>query len=153
MNKTEKTLESIGENIGFFTAQSGLRLQQGVRSLRKGFQRSQNGEPTMPEAPEHEEQSTEGAENQTTEGSPGNPTMERAEVWVDRIGEHYHQLTGFASLYVLRATARMREEAEDIWVEAQTLRGGKHATRDDKEKQAATHDDTSTKEETQQPDQ
>jgi len=129
MDKTGKTLENIGENIGFFTAQSGLRLQQGVRSLRKGFQRGQNGKPTDAKGTEKKDQTAAKADH---------PTVNRAEAWVDRAGERCRQLTSFASLYVLRATARMREEVEDIWVEAQTVRGGQPVTRGEKVEQKTT---------------
>jgi hypothetical protein len=50
--------------------------------------------------------------------------MQRAEVLVDRLGErigHYVALFGFK---LLRFAARAKEEAEDIWAEAQSVRRG-----------------------------
>jgi hypothetical protein len=49
-------------------------------------------------------------------------TMQRAEEMVDRIGErigHYATVIGHE---ILRLGARAREEAEDIWAEAQHIR-------------------------------
>jgi hypothetical protein len=50
--------------------------------------------------------------------------MERAEELADRLGErisHYASLVGFK---LMQFAARAREEAEDIWAEAQSLRRG-----------------------------
>lgn len=49
-------------------------------------------------------------------------TMDRAEELADRLGEqvgHYVSLFGHS---ILKCVARAREEAEDIWAEAQALR-------------------------------
>jgi hypothetical protein len=51
-------------------------------------------------------------------------TMERAEEMVDQMGErigHYATLVGHG---LLKLAARAREEAEDIWAEAQNIRRG-----------------------------
>ena len=57
----------------------------------------------------------------------GLPT-ERAEVVVDRLGERLgHWLSG-AGHQVRKAAALAREEAEDIWAEAQAIRHGEHAS-------------------------
>jgi hypothetical protein len=53
------------------------------------------------------------------------PTMHRAEEAVDRMAErigHYAGAVGRAALWLF---ARAREEAEDIWAEAQSIRESK----------------------------
>jgi hypothetical protein len=50
--------------------------------------------------------------------------MERAEEIVDRVAERVSQLTSTWGRKLLRLTARVREEAEDIWAEAQSIRRG-----------------------------
>jgi hypothetical protein len=50
--------------------------------------------------------------------------MERAEEMVDRIAERVSELTSVWGRKVLRLAARAREEAEDIWAEAQAIRRG-----------------------------
>ena len=57
-------------------------------------------------------------------GSNKAPAMERAEALADRLGEqisHYASVFGFK---ILQFAARAKEEAEDIWAEAQNIRRG-----------------------------
>jgi hypothetical protein len=59
---------------------------------------------------------------QPAEAGADHAAMQRAEEMVDRIAErigHYAQVFGHE---VLRLGARAREEAEDIWAEAQHIR-------------------------------
>jgi hypothetical protein len=49
-------------------------------------------------------------------------TMARAEELVDQFGERVGQFATLAGLRILQLAARAREEAEDIWAEAQHLR-------------------------------
>lgn len=48
--------------------------------------------------------------------------MERAEALVDQLGERVGRWASLAGLRLTRATARAREEAEDIWAEAHAIR-------------------------------
>jgi hypothetical protein len=63
----------------------------------------------------------------STEGqSSTSPTMRRAEESVDRMAErvgHYASVIGQKLAWL---AARAREEAEDIWAEAQAIRRGEH---------------------------
>ncbi len=52
-------------------------------------------------------------------------TTERAEEVFDEFGQRIGVFALVARDYLVRATARAREEAEDIWAEAQHLRGRK----------------------------
>ena len=57
------------------------------------------------------------------------PVMQRAEELADRLGErisHYASLLGFK---FLQFVARAREEAEDIWAEAQNIRSSRQPQR------------------------
>ncbi len=47
---------------------------------------------------------------------------QRAEVIVDRMGERVGYLASSMAQRIRIAAARAREEAEDIWVEAQSMR-------------------------------
>ena len=62
-------------------------------------------------------------------GRPGRPATERAEELVDRMGEGVGQLASLAGWRLLRAAAFVREEAEDVWAEAQSLRHTQGARR------------------------
>ncbi len=55
-------------------------------------------------------------------GGPSRPATERAEELVDRVGESVGHLASLAGWRLLRAAAFVREEAEDVWAEAQNLR-------------------------------
>ena len=50
------------------------------------------------------------------------PTMERAEEVVDRLGQRAGQIGLEVGQRLRRLAARAREEAEDIWAEAQSVR-------------------------------
>jgi hypothetical protein len=50
--------------------------------------------------------------------------IRRAEELVDRIGMRVGEVTSFLGHQLLKLGARVREEAEDIWAEAQNLRRG-----------------------------
>ena len=56
-------------------------------------------------------------------GATRSPT-ERAEALVDRLGGRLGFFAGLTALQLRRATARAREEAEDLWAEAQSIRRG-----------------------------
>lgn len=64
-----------------------------------------------------------GAEHAGAE-HPEDDRLRRAEEWVDRIGVRVGEATAFLGHQLLRLSARVREEAEDIWAEAQNLRRG-----------------------------
>ena len=53
-------------------------------------------------------------------------SAERAEVLVDQMGERLGHFLSIAGHQLRKATARAREEAEDIWAEAQSIRRGEH---------------------------
>ncbi len=50
----------------------------------------------------------------------------RAEELVDRLGERLGRFFGASGHQLRKATARAREEAEDIWAEAQAIRRREH---------------------------
>ena len=55
------------------------------------------------------------------------PAMERAEELVDRLGERTAALASLAGLRLRKLAARAREEAEDVWAEAQSVRDKKQS--------------------------
>ncbi len=48
--------------------------------------------------------------------------LDRAEALLDQMGQRLGQLASRAGRGLLRATARAREEAEDMWAEARSIR-------------------------------
>jgi hypothetical protein len=68
--------------------------------------------------------------NGTAADESRSQTMQRAEELADRLGEQVgHYVSAFGHS-VLRWAARAREEAEDIWAEAQDLRERQRAAGD-----------------------
>ena len=61
------------------------------------------------------------AEAQATEPPP-EPAEERAEALLDALGQRVGALSAYAVFVLRKYAARAREEAEDIWAEAQHLR-------------------------------
>lgn len=58
--------------------------------------------------------------------APASPTMHRAEEMVDHLAERIGHYAGVVGQKILWLFARAREEAEDIYAEAQALRRGEH---------------------------
>jgi hypothetical protein len=54
--------------------------------------------------------------------SANDAAMERAEALVERMGERLGRFLSASGYQLRKAAARAREEAEDIWAEAQTIR-------------------------------
>jgi hypothetical protein len=63
-------------------------------------------------------------EAHASDGAATRPEMERAEEIVDQFAERLSHLTSVWGRKLLRLAARAREEAEDIWAEAQSIRRG-----------------------------
>lgn len=62
-------------------------------------------------------------------GRSKRPATERAEELVDRLGESVGQFASLAGLRLLRVAALVREEAEDVWAEAQSVRHAQQSVR------------------------
>jgi hypothetical protein len=60
----------------------------------------------------------------STNGEMRSAQMERAEELVDQLAERLAKFTSGFGRKILRLGARAREEAEDIWAEAQNIRRG-----------------------------
>lgn len=67
--------------------------------------------------------------SEAKQGPEQGTPAERAEVLVDRLGERLGHFLSIAGYQLRKATARAREEAEDIWAEAQAIRRGEHPPR------------------------
>ena len=64
----------------------------------------------------------EGRDEEIRGPEPDRPATERAEELVDRMARGAGYLASFVGLRVLKGASLAREEAEDIWAEAQSLR-------------------------------
>jgi pyruvate/2-oxoglutarate dehydrogenase complex dihydrolipoamide acyltransferase (E2) component len=64
-------------------------------------------------------------------GRPRRPATERAEELVDRVGESVGNFASLAGWRMLKVAAFVREEAEDVWAEAQSVRRAQNARREE----------------------
>jgi hypothetical protein len=63
-------------------------------------------------------------------GAETSPALQRAEELVDRMGERVAHYAAFLGTKIKELAARLREEAEDIWAEAQSIRRGEQPPAD-----------------------
>lgn len=62
--------------------------------------------------------------HEVPDAQAGRSAEARAEEVVDRMGRTLGQFASLAALRMLQVAARVREEAEDVWAEAQSIRRG-----------------------------
>ncbi|MBO0778109.1 MAG: hypothetical protein J2P37_04705 [Ktedonobacteraceae bacterium] len=111
VSRAEEMLDRAGQNIGFFAGQARQRVQHAATSFCRGRGRQEPSEGEQL-APSMKDQ----AEKATSE------TLKRAEYLVDQVEGTAGLLATAIGFRLRRATARLREEAEDMWAEAQSLR-------------------------------
>lgn len=114
----ETRADSFGQRIGLFAGRARLRIQDAGKTL--GFLADQEDQSKMASGTEPGQPTTAGPEE------PGQPATEKAEELVNRMGQRINRLSNLASQNVMKATAYVREEAEDVWVEAQSIRRNIH---------------------------
>ena len=116
VTRAEERLDSFGQRIGLFVGRARLRIQDTGKTLGLAQEGQLKEEPgAKPEQP-----TMAGPEE------AGQPTTEKAEELVNRMGQRINHLSNLASQSVIKATAYVREEAEDVWVEAQSIRRNIH---------------------------
>jgi hypothetical protein len=104
----------MGRRIGLFAAQTGQRIQNVAASIREEADRMD--QPSTQSGEKSHSAAIAGTEEQ------GKLAMERAEDMVERLGQRLTHFTALAGFQIQKATARMREEVEDMWAEAQNIR-------------------------------
>lgn len=112
--RSEELWNSLGQRFGLFTDLVSQRMQNAASSIREEADRID-----QPQTIPVEKSSVPMAAR--TEAS-GQPVTQQAEQMVDQMGQRVSHFTATTSLEVQKATARLREEAEDMWAEAQNIR-------------------------------
>lgn len=107
----EQLFTRAGKRLGRVAGKTTLRIQKAMGQVRV----EANQMDVLATVPEHETQ----GERDTR---PTRPAMERAEELVGQLVHRVSFWTKSNGLQVRRSVARMREEAEDMWVEAQQMR-------------------------------
>jgi hypothetical protein len=122
VERAEELIDRAGKSIGDFTALVGQRMQQAVTRVREqgaqtgATQEEKSGQQKTEQTAEPDQQKTE----QTAE--PGRPAMEKADEIVDDMGQRLSLVAAVTSLQTRKITARVREDAEDMWAEIQQIR-------------------------------
>ena len=112
--RAEELLDNLGHRIGLFAARTGQRIQNAAASIRE--QADQIDQPDIAGSEKSQQPTIARVEEK------GQVTMEKSEEMVDRMTQQLNLYTARAGLQIQKAVARMREEAEDIWAEAQHIR-------------------------------
>jgi hypothetical protein len=103
--RAEEAIDRTGQKIGLFAGLTVQRIQSAATSLQK--------------------RTNSKAQPKRGEQKPGQPAIaqqERAEKLVDAMGQRLGHFAAFVSRQIQKAAARVREEAEDFWAEAQSIR-------------------------------
>lgn len=100
--RAEQIASRMGEQLGQFAGRATLRVQHAASALREGAggPGSHEGRPAQAQGKQAER-------------------TERAEALVDQLGQRVSHWGKVSNLRMQKATARLREDAEDLWAEAQ----------------------------------
>jgi len=112
------------QSIGNLWEQTRLRVKEATHAIHEEADRLDQTQEKHAKQPHkaktpHTHQPGQAA-SRTDQSEQG--TTNRAEELVDHMGQRLSSFAAITSLGVQRAVARMREDAEDIWVEAQSIR-------------------------------
>ncbi|MBE3558627.1 MAG: hypothetical protein IMW89_05295 [Ktedonobacteraceae bacterium] len=113
VERAERLMDDAEQYVRIFATRSSQQIQQAIVSFRERARQKeqpaeQAGSPPAASAAPHEESEQ--------------PVMERAEQLTGDMEQRLAQWTAVVGLQMRRAAARVREEAEDLWAEAQHLR-------------------------------
>lgn len=108
--RAEQTLDTIGHHLGLLAGTATHRIEQIVNNVHfsSPFQTGgtrQEGDRSLPPS-----------------GEVAQPAVDRAEELMQRVEQNMGRWTGRLGLQSQRIVARMREDLEDMWAEAQHMR-------------------------------
>ncbi len=112
--RAEEVFEQLGQRIGHLAVFARQRIQDAATAIKNEADRMD--QPTTTPDKKSSQPATAQAEE------TGKLATERAEEIVDRMGKRLGHFASLAGLQVQRVVARAREDAEDMWVEAQNIR-------------------------------
>lgn len=110
--RAEQIVNRAGERLGKLAGQAVLRFQQTRQALHEEADEMDTPEPASARN-----------ESRSSTTQTNAPATERAEELVDQFGQRVGHWAIVNNLRARRMLARLREDAEDIWVEARGMRG------------------------------
>ena len=111
--RAEELFNGMGQRFGYFTALAAQRLQKVATTIREEADR-------LDEPQSDSDESSNGSPAGRAGEAYQQATVKAGQL-VDQWGQRISHYTAIAGLQVRRAVARAREEAEDIWAEAQSI--------------------------------
>jgi hypothetical protein len=112
--RAEELLDSMGQRVGLFAARAGQRIQNAATSIR--VEANRMGQSNTVPGEKSSQPGLAGADEK------GKIATKRSEELVDRMVQRLSSFASLAGLQAQKAASRIREEAEDIWAEAQNIR-------------------------------
>lgn len=112
-SRAESLLDNLGHRVSLFASQASQRVQDVAMAIRDQADRMDR--PSTEPGEKTHSSTVAGAEEQ------GKLALVRAEELVERFEHQLGRYTLLASSYIQRQAARVREEGEDIWAEAQNI--------------------------------
>lgn len=109
--RAEELLDRAGRGLGRVVAATGKRVQRATTARPQGAAKpdSLNGKKQKSVTPSRTQEANQEA-------------MERADVLVSQMEQRIRHFTALLGFNIQRTAARVREEAEDMWAEAQHIR-------------------------------
>jgi hypothetical protein len=115
----------MAHSIGFYAAHTYLRIQGVAHTARE--KADQLDQPKTTQIEPSNQSNQQSSEQGTAEvEEPKQPVTKKAEEIVDYLAQHLSSLTATAKFNFQKTAARVREDAEDIWAEAQSIRQHMH---------------------------
>lgn len=120
MEHPDAFVNRMAHSLGFYAARTYLRLQNMTHLTHEEANRQdqERTEQTIPS--DQSAQLSEQATAQTEEQNK--PVTRKAEETLDDLAQRLSSLTATLKLNFQRTAARVREDAEDLWAEAQNIR-------------------------------
>ncbi|HEX4208683.1 MAG TPA: hypothetical protein VHZ51_31675 [Ktedonobacteraceae bacterium] len=120
-------LNSTAHSLGYFWGSTRLRLQSVTKAghekaTQKEIPRAEHEEHTENQEASSTSQTQQPESTATEQQQPAHAATHRAEEMTDNLGQRLGAVATDTNRFVRRATARVREGAEDIWAESQTIR-------------------------------
>jgi hypothetical protein len=112
----EVLIDRMAHSLGFYAARTYLRIQSMARPAHEGANQQDQLKREQTETADQPAQSPEQAEELSQSRT------RKAEEMVDYLAQHLSSLTATVKLNFQRTTARVREDTEDMWAEAQDIR-------------------------------
>jgi hypothetical protein len=106
VERAEELISRVEQRIGALPALIGQRAQQATTRISEQVKQPGTNQ--------------EGAQA----AQPGQPAMEKADHLVDDMGQRMGLIGAIVGLQTRKITARVREDAEDMWAEILQIRNG-----------------------------